>query len=78
MKRVVEGLKNVAVDFVFGYIPNDLVVPTIGVHTGSGAFGIERDDLIQFGPERGIMHSSFWRQPEVSAALASWLPGAVA
>lgn len=76
MKRVVEGLKDGAVDFVFRGADNDLVVPTEGVHTGSARFRITEDDLVSFGPERGVFHATFWKEPELATAFAKWLPGA--
>lgn len=75
MRRVVEGLKDGAVDFIFGGEKNDLVVPTLGVYTGDATFGIAGDDLIDFGADRGVFHSTLWGEPEIASAFAEWLPG---
>jgi pimeloyl-ACP methyl ester carboxylesterase len=73
MKRVVSGLKDGAVDFVFQGTHNDLVVPTLGVHSGEHLFAIEQSHVVSFEASRGVMHSTFWKEPELAAALAGWL-----
>lgn len=73
MKRVVAGLKDGAVDFVFHGVPNDLVVPTLGVHSGEHPFAIDSSDVVSFEPLRGVMHSTYWKEPELAAAFADWL-----
>lgn len=75
MKRVVEGLKDGAVDYVFDRSLNDLVVPTEGVYSGDGRFAIEEKDVVSFGPERGVFHATFWKEPEVESAFTAWLTG---
>lgn len=68
-------VKDGVVDRVFDSAANDLVVPTIGVHSGSDdpAFPISSDRVLQFEPSRGIGHSDYFSKPETSAALLSWL-----
>jgi pimeloyl-ACP methyl ester carboxylesterase len=73
MKRVVSGLKDGAVDFVFQGAHNDLVVPTVGVHSGTHPFAIDPSRLVSFDSRRGVMHSTFWKEPELAAALTGWL-----
>ncbi|HUG31292.1 MAG TPA: alpha/beta hydrolase [Acidimicrobiia bacterium] len=73
MKRVVEGLKDGAIDYVFRGAQNDLVVPTLGVYKGDHPFAIEPSHLISFDASRGVMHSTFWKEPEVEQGLADWL-----
>lgn len=73
MKRVVAGLKDGAVDLVFQGAHNDLVVPTVGVHSGDHPFAIDTSHLVSFDASRGVMHSTFWNEPELAEALTHWL-----
>lgn len=68
-------VKDGVVDRVFDSAANDLVVPTIGVHSGSAdpAFPLSMDRVLQFEPSRGIGHSDYFSKPETSAALLNWL-----
>jgi pimeloyl-ACP methyl ester carboxylesterase len=68
-------VKDGLVDRVFDDAANDLVVPTIGVHTGSSdpAFPIPSDRVLEFDSSRAIGHSDYFSKPETSAALLSWL-----
>ena len=75
MQRVVAGLKDGAVDFVFQGVHNDLVVPTEGVHSGGHPFTIGRSHLVSFEANRGVMHSTFWKEPELASAFEDWLAG---
>ena len=63
------------VDRVFDSAPNDLVVPTTGVHTGSDdpAFPIPGDRVLEFDSSYGIGHSDYFSKPETSEALLRWL-----
>ena len=75
LQRVVAGLKDGAVDFVFKGAGNDLVVPTAGVSTGEQEFAIEETRLVSFEASRGVMHSTFWKEPELATAFSEWLVG---
>ena len=68
-------VKDGVVDRVFNDAPNDLVVPTTGVYTGSDdpAFPIPSDRVLEFDASRAIGHSDYFSKPETSAALLSWL-----
>jgi len=75
LKRVVEGLKDGAVDFVFQGAQNDLVVPTLGVYSGDHPFQIALDDVVSLDETRGVTHVTLWNEPEIATAFANWLPG---
>lgn len=62
-------------DLVFGRTPNDLIVPTAGVHEVPGAPGFPVADPLVFDASGGIDHSSYWDQPRFAEALTRWLPG---
>jgi hypothetical protein len=65
---------NVAADAVFQE-PNDLVVPTDGVGgaIGGAGFPIDAADCLLYSADRGVMHTTYFRQREVSEKLLSWL-----
>lgn len=73
------GLKDLVedglADRVFLDAANDLVVPTVGVFSGSAdpAFPISRERILEFPPEKGIAHNRFFSQPETGQALIEWL-----
>jgi hypothetical protein len=77
LKSLVAGAKDALIDTVFGGQPNDLVVPTVGVYKGKpdANFPIEGANLLEFPPERGINHSTFWAEPETGDRFLSWLTG---
>lgn len=75
MKRVLAGAKDIGIDAIFEGAENDLVVPTLGVFTGSTQFSIDQSDVIRFESGRGVMHSTFWKEPEVAQQFARWLEG---
>jgi hypothetical protein len=77
LKSLVAGVKDALIDTVFGGQPNDLVVPTVGVYKGKpdANFPIEGANLLEFPPERGINHSTFWAEPETGDRFLSWLTG---
>ena len=77
LRALVTGAKDALVDIAFGGEPNDLVVPTVGVYQGAADanFPIPADRLLEFPPERGISHSTFWAEPETSERFLAWLAG---
>lgn len=75
MKRILAGAKNVGVDAVFEGAENDLVVPTIGVFSGAAPFRIAESQVVRFASDRGVMHSTFWKEPEVAESFDDWLVG---
>lgn len=77
LKALVSGAKDALIDIVFAGEPNDLVVPTIGVYEGApdANFPIPPENLLQFPPERGINHSTFWGEPETGVKFLEWLGG---
>lgn len=68
---LLDALKDATMDQVFAHVANDLVVPTAGVGN-EAAFALPADHVLRFGPERGVHHSLFFRQPEM-ALLPVWL-----
>ena len=64
------------VDGIFGFEPNDLIVPTASAYSFNGGPGFPVSERLVLPPARGVDHSSFWTTPEVLDALAAWLtPG---
>lgn len=63
------------IDRVFLDAANDLVVPTVGVYSGSAdpAFPIPQERLLVFPPEKGIAHNRYFSQPETCQSLVEWL-----
>lgn len=68
------GLDNV-IDQVFGDAGNDLVVPTDGVWQANGGdgFPVGQAGLLSYARAQGVMHTDFFRHPEVSDRLLAWL-----
>ncbi len=60
-------------DIVFDRTKNDLVVPTEGVYTVSGASGFPIAEPLVFESHLGIDHSSYWDCPDFTSRLAQWL-----
>lgn len=75
LKRVIEGLKDGAIDFVFRGVQNDLVVPTVGVYSGGHPFAIDSANVVAFDETRGVTHATLWGEPEVARAFTDWLSG---
>ncbi|MGW5053048.1 esterase/lipase family protein [Actinokineospora sp. NPDC004072] len=69
------GLRNGLMDAVFGAAPNDLVVPTEGVHAANGAAAFPLPEPEVFDSGHGVDHLTYWSQPRVHAALDRWLAG---
>lgn len=67
--------RDAGTDMVFAKAHNDLVVPTEGVFTVSGAKGFPIADPLVLSAQQGVDHSSYFARPEVSAKLLEWLPG---
>jgi hypothetical protein len=63
-----------ATDLVFESADNDLVVPTLGCWDVDGAAGFPIDERLILESSRSVDHNSYFRQPEVSERLLSWLP----
>ncbi|MDX1468275.1 MAG: hypothetical protein R3258_02940 [Acidimicrobiia bacterium] len=63
------------VDRVFGDAGNDLVVPTLGVFSGShgAGFPIPTQRLLEFSASDAVNHSGFFSDPRTSEALLGWL-----
>jgi len=75
LRALVTGAADKAVDFIFREAGNDLVVPTDGVfqENGGNGFPMRDDHVFKFPPERGVMHTNFFSQPEVNKRLVEWL-----
>lgn len=69
-----DWLRDRLTDALFG-IDNDLVVPTDGVWSGSGAprFPIARHHV--FGPADEVAHSDYFKMGATTSKLLAWLPG---
>ncbi|MFP5316695.1 MAG: CHAT domain-containing protein [Acidimicrobiia bacterium] len=71
------GLATVArdtlVDGIFGFEPNDLIVPTASAYSWNGAAGFPVSERLVLPPARSVDHSSFWTTPDVLETLATWL-----
>ena len=62
------------IDRVFDDAPNDLVVPAAGMRNWNGALRIADERFLDFPASRGVMHTSYFPQPETSVSLLEWLP----
>ncbi|HQC80285.1 MAG TPA: hypothetical protein PLS67_07160, partial [Accumulibacter sp.] len=61
------------VDRIFDRASNDLVVPGAGMRAWHGAQRISDDCYLEFPASRGVMHTSYFLQPETSDRLLQWL-----
>ncbi len=61
------------IDRVFQQAANDLVVPTAGMSSWGGMRQIEPDRHLHFPASRGVLHTSYFTQPETAQALLRWL-----
>ncbi|HWC12459.1 MAG TPA: CHAT domain-containing protein [Acidimicrobiales bacterium] len=66
-------LRDAAVDMVFGWEPNDLIVPTASAYSWNGAQNFPIVERIVLPSERAVDHSSFWTAPEAVTAFTAWL-----
>ncbi len=63
---------NTSMDFVFGELKNDLVVPTNGVSEWAGGCCPESSTLA-FDRSKNVFHSSLFRQAETRRRVLDWL-----
>ena len=68
---LVDVVKDKVMDRIFERIENDLVVPTTGVSTTT-SFDLPVTRVVSFGTHRGVHHTNFFTQPEMSK-LAEFL-----
>jgi pimeloyl-ACP methyl ester carboxylesterase len=68
--------RDLATDAIFDDHPNDLVVPTVGVHAENGSSHFPVADPLTLDAREAVDHSSFWVHPRVHEAFERWLPGA--
>lgn len=76
LKALVAGtIADAVLDRVFGETPNDLVVPEPGVFAveGCGAFPIPAQQLLRVPADAGVIHTTLFGHPPVSARLLQWL-----
>jgi hypothetical protein len=75
LRQLVKKAGDAAVDRVFGNLPNDLVVPQGGVYedNGGAGFPVPNDRCLLLGPDRGVMHTTMFADPDVQRALLRWL-----
>ena len=65
--------RNGVTDLVFGAEANDLVVPTSGVHTVTGAAGFPVLEPLVFETGASVDHSGYWRADGFGSKLLTWL-----
>lgn len=63
---------NASIDFIFGNLKNDLVVPTDGVSGWSGG-SCPGSSTLAFDRTKSVFHSSLFRQEETRKRLLDWL-----
>ncbi|MEW6428946.1 MAG: hypothetical protein AB1568_13030 [Thermodesulfobacteriota bacterium] len=68
---LVSVIKDGVADRIFRNVRNDLVVPSEGVAT-TPYFALPPERCFAFAPARGVHHSAFFSQPEMSR-IATWL-----
>lgn len=70
-QTVVDGI----MDRVFENNANDLVVPTVGVYSGSSdpVFPISEERRLAFRHEDGVTHTQYFLEPRTSETLLTWL-----
>jgi len=74
LKRIIKGALDAGIDYVFRDVPNDVVVPTLGVSGGNSGFRI--DKMLTFDHTKGATHTSLWNQSgDIRDSFAAWLPG---
>jgi hypothetical protein len=66
---------DILVDRIFADAPNDLVVPTDGMRRWNGRIQIPDDRFLAFTPDRGVVHTRYFTQPDTSDRLLAWLTG---
>ncbi|MGI8809534.1 MAG: DUF7379 domain-containing protein [Acidimicrobiales bacterium] len=65
--------RDAALDAIFGWEANDLIVPTAGTYAWNGASNFPITERIVLPPERAVDHSTFWTAPEALDAFTAWL-----
>lgn len=65
-------ISDAGMDFVFGALKNDLVVPTNGVSEWSGGC-CPGSSTLAFDRSKGVFHSSLFRQRETRKRVLDWL-----
>jgi pimeloyl-ACP methyl ester carboxylesterase len=68
-------LRDRVTDAIFLGEPNDLVVPTRGVHAANGAACFPIEDVLEFRATEAIDHSGFWKRTELHEFLDRRLLG---
>ena len=78
LRALVTGtLADAVVDRIFEAAANDLVVPEAGVYevAGAGGFPVPEGQRLRIGPDQGVVHTTLFAHPPVSAKLLEWLDG---
>ena len=75
LRGLVSGAADGVLDRIFANAGNDLVVPTDGVTGSNGGTGfpLANASVLTFPPGAGVMHTGFFRHPEVSERLLAWM-----
>ena len=68
-QNITDAIADLASDSIFDQRPNDLVVPTQGVHEG---LGIPAEHLLEFASSDDVHHGTFFKNKKVSQ-LVEWL-----
>jgi pimeloyl-ACP methyl ester carboxylesterase len=71
--RVPDGLA----DAVFGYAPNDMIVPAAGVYdaTAASGFPIPQNQRVTFAKNENVWHCAYLGREKTQQALLGWLTG---
>jgi pimeloyl-ACP methyl ester carboxylesterase len=75
LRTLLTGAANAVVDRVFEQVPNDIVVPEPGVYEANGCmtFPIPDTRVLKVPSNAGVIHTTMFGYPPVSAKLAEWL-----
>lgn len=65
--------RDAAIDAIFEFEPNDLIVPTASTYSWNGADSFPIAERIVLPTDRAVDHSTFWTAPEPLNAFATWL-----
>lgn len=66
-------LRDAAIDALFGWEPNDLIVPTASAYAWNGAQNFPVTERVVLSSERAVDHSTYWTAPEALDAFRTWL-----
>lgn len=65
--------RDAAMDAIFGFEANDLIVPTASTYSWNGADRFPITERVVLPADRSVDHSTFWTAQEPLNAFATWL-----